>query len=158
MSGYSFTLYHRATGWRQAPELRIVVVSEPLGTITRGIASEVADVQVLPYPLTGTGDRLAAEHLLGAAHVLILPRAADAEGLPILETTRRISVEGVFPQSFQYQLLTNNRQFFTYASQELEEKVAAAVRDGLVDVDVVRAGKYEVATKKLRDRIRNEGL
>ena len=154
---YLFSAYQRANGWRLAPDLHIVVLSEPLGTITRGIAGDVADVQVLPYPLAGTGDKMRAERLLDKAHVLIVPRLEDTGNLPKTPQLRLVSMEDVFPNSFQYPVLINNKQFFTYASQELQDKVVMSLQNHLVDMDVVRAGKYEVAAKKLRDHLKKMG-
>lgn len=137
--------------------MHILVLSEPLGAITRSIAGDLADVQVLPYPLTGTGDRMRAEHLMDQAHVLIVPRAGDVSTLPRREEMRLITLDDVLPASFQYPVLINNRQFFTYAAKDLQDQVIVAIRDRLVDMDVVRAGKYEVAAKHLRDLLKEKG-
>lgn len=154
---YIFSLYQRGNGWRWAPALHIVVMSEPLEYMTQAIAGEYADVQGLPYPLTGTGERLRAERLLSEAHIIIVPKAEDALGLPVPEHARVVDMEEAFSRTFQYPLLENNRQFFAYALPEMEERILLAIRDRLVDMDVVRAGKYEVATKALRNRIKKEG-
>lgn len=154
---YLVSAYQRANNWRFAPELHIAVLSQPLGTIAKDIAGQVADVQVLPYPLSGTGDRMMAERVLGHAHIIILPHQEDAAHLPMPKEARIITFDKVFPASFQYQLLINNDQFFVYASPELLEQLVQAMKNGLVDMDVVRAGKYDVAAKQLRTRIKENG-
>lgn len=155
---YVFSLYQRGTSWRFAPDLRIAVLSEPLASITREITGDLASVELIPYPLTGSGALQAAENVLQEAHIFIVPRLQDVEGLALPgPSTRLVALESTFPHSFQFPLLQNNRQFFTYASAALEEQMVTSIRDKLVDMDVVRAGKYEVASKRLRDRIKKEG-
>ncbi|PIV90317.1 hypothetical protein COW46_03520 [Candidatus Gracilibacteria bacterium CG17_big_fil_post_rev_8_21_14_2_50_48_13] len=152
---YVMSLYQRGNLWRFAPELRIAVMSEPLYSVAKEIVGDLAMVQQIEYPLTSTGTRL--EHLLSDTHIVLVPRAADAQALPLPPDARVLSMEDVFSPSFQYQLLRNNRQFFAYAQPALEDRVVAGIRDKLVDVDVVRAGKYEVAAKAIRRRIKATG-
>jgi len=155
VSFYVMSLYQRATQWRFAPELRIAVMSEPLLTLTRAIVGDLAEVRSLEFPLTSTGSRLA--ETLEGVHLVLVPRVQDATRLSLRPEVRLLSMEDVFAPSFQYQLLQSNQHFFAYAQPELEDRVIRGLRDKLVDVDVVRAGKYEVATKAMRRRIKETG-
>lgn len=155
VSFYVMSLYQRATQWRFAPELRIAVMSEPLFTLTQAIVGDLAEVRPLDFPLTVTGARLKEQ--LADVHLVLVPRVEDGEKLPLGEDMRLLSMEDVFSPSFQYQLLRSNQHFFAYAQPEMEDRVIRGIRDKLVDVDVVRAGKYEVATKAMRRRIKETG-